>query len=93
MVVANFLLSPEAQARKQDVRVWGDPTVLDLKALSPEDAGRFEGLELGPATLPPTALGPVAARAAPELDGAARARLGRALRRLSAGRCCGWPRR
>jgi putative thiamine transport system substrate-binding protein len=27
-VVANFLLSPEAQARKADPKVWGDPTVL-----------------------------------------------------------------
>ena len=29
-VVANFLASPEAQARKADERYWGDPTVLDL---------------------------------------------------------------
>ncbi|MEK0085105.1 ABC transporter substrate-binding protein [Benzoatithermus flavus] len=58
MVVANFLLEPEAQARKQDVRVWGDPTVLDLAALSPADRVRFEGLALGPATLPPDRLGP-----------------------------------
>jgi len=57
MVVANFLLSPEAQARKQDVAVWGDPTVLDLAALSPEDRARFEELPLGPATLPPARLG------------------------------------
>jgi putative thiamine transport system substrate-binding protein len=27
-VVANFLLSPEAQGRKADIKVWGDPTVL-----------------------------------------------------------------
>lgn len=32
-VVANFLLSPEAQARKADVSVWGDPTVLDVNRL------------------------------------------------------------
>lgn len=32
-VVANFLLSPEAQVRKADVTVWGDPTVLDLNKL------------------------------------------------------------
>lgn len=28
-VVANFLLSPEAQARKADITVWGDGSVLD----------------------------------------------------------------
>jgi putative thiamine transport system substrate-binding protein len=32
-VVANFLLSPEAQARKADVAVWGDRSVLDLAKL------------------------------------------------------------
>ncbi len=32
-VVANFLLSPQAQARKADVAVWGDPTVLDVQRL------------------------------------------------------------
>lgn len=28
-VVANFLLSPDAQLRKADPAVWGDPSVLD----------------------------------------------------------------
>ncbi|OGB13499.1 MAG: hypothetical protein A2W72_19395 [Burkholderiales bacterium RIFCSPLOWO2_12_67_14] len=32
-VVANFLLSPEAQARKADVAIWGDRSVLDLAKL------------------------------------------------------------
>lgn len=32
-VVANFLLSPEAQQRKADPAVWGDPTVLDMSKL------------------------------------------------------------
>ena len=58
MVVANFLLSPEAQARKQDVAIWGDPTVLRLAALAPDERARFEALPRGPATLPPDALGP-----------------------------------
>ncbi len=40
-VVANFLLSPEAQARKADLKVWGDPTVLALSKLSPSDAKLF----------------------------------------------------
>ena len=40
-VVANFLLSPEAQARKADLKVWGDPTVLDLDKLTPAQRGQF----------------------------------------------------
>jgi putative thiamine transport system substrate-binding protein len=32
-VVANFLLSPEAQARKADISVWGDGSVLDTAKL------------------------------------------------------------
>ena len=42
-VTANFLLSPEAQARKADLGVWGDPTVLDLARLSPADKALFKG--------------------------------------------------
>jgi putative thiamine transport system substrate-binding protein len=42
-VTANFLLSAEAQARKADLKVWGDPTVLALGKLTPEDAARFAG--------------------------------------------------
>ncbi|MBZ8133912.1 ABC transporter substrate-binding protein [Afifella sp. IM 167] len=57
MVVANFLMSPEAQARKQDPDVWGDPTVLDVAALPEEERARFEALDLGIATLPPEELG------------------------------------
>ena len=41
-VVADFLLSPRAQAHKADVNVWGDPTVLAASALSSEDRARFE---------------------------------------------------
>jgi putative thiamine transport system substrate-binding protein len=59
LVVANFLLSPEAQAKKQDPEIWGDQTVLDLDALSPEDRARFENLPRGVATLPPEQLTPV----------------------------------
>ncbi len=32
-VVANFLLSPNAQLRKADPAVWGDPSVLDPQKL------------------------------------------------------------
>ncbi|MGH6898592.1 MAG: ABC transporter substrate-binding protein [Geminicoccaceae bacterium] len=59
MVVADFLMSPEAQAHKQDPRVWGDGTVLDLDALPPEHRARFDALPLGIATLPPDQLTPV----------------------------------
>jgi putative thiamine transport system substrate-binding protein len=59
MVVADFLMSPEAQAHKQDPRVWGDGTVLGLAALAPEDRARFDALPLGIATLPPDQLVPV----------------------------------
>lgn len=65
LVVANFLISPEAQAHKQDPAVWGDPTVLDVAALAPADRERFEKLELGVATLPPDELGPVLAEPHP----------------------------
>jgi putative thiamine transport system substrate-binding protein len=59
MVVADFLMAPEAQAEKQDPRVWGDGTVLDLDALAPEDRARFDALPLGVATLAPDELTPV----------------------------------
>ena len=57
MVVANFLLSPEAQLRKQDPTYWGDGTVLDLDALDPQDRAAFDALDLGIATLSPEELG------------------------------------
>lgn len=40
-VVANFLLSPAAQARKADIDVWGDPTVLDVARLPAAERARF----------------------------------------------------
>ena len=51
MVVANFLLSPEAQLHKQDPAVWGDFTVLDLDKLTAADRARFDALPRGEATL------------------------------------------
>lgn len=57
MVVANFLLSAEAQARKADENAWGDPTVLDINSLSAESRALFETLERGPATLAPDQFG------------------------------------
>ncbi len=40
-VVANFMLSPPAQARKADLKVWGDPTVLGMAKLAAGDAALF----------------------------------------------------
>ncbi|EPJ1646933.1 TPA: ABC transporter substrate-binding protein [Escherichia coli] len=50
-VVANFLLSPDAQLRKADPAVWGDPSVLDPQKL-PD--GQRESLQSRmPQDLPP----------------------------------------
>lgn len=46
-VLANFLLSPEAQARKADISVWGDPTVLAMDKLPAPERARF-GLKTAP---------------------------------------------
>ena len=58
MVVADFLLSPEAQARALDPEVLGYGTVLDMGKLSPEERAAFEAVDLGVATLSPDELGP-----------------------------------
>ena len=58
LVLANFLISPEAQAHKQDPEVWGDPTVLNVGKLAADDKARFDALDLGIATLAPEDLGP-----------------------------------
>jgi putative thiamine transport system substrate-binding protein len=40
-VLINFMLSPLAQARKADIRTWGDPTVLGVDRLPPADKVLF----------------------------------------------------
>jgi putative thiamine transport system substrate-binding protein len=55
MVVANFLLSAEAQARKADDAVWGDPTVLALDRVSAEQRRLFQSASRSPAKPPPHA--------------------------------------
>jgi putative spermidine/putrescine transport system substrate-binding protein len=52
MVVANFLLSPEAQLKKADPRVWGDFPAIDISRLQPVWQRRFAELPRGVATLP-----------------------------------------
>ncbi len=52
MVVANFLLSPEAQLSKNTPTNWGDFTALDMKRLESADREKFTNLDLGKATVP-----------------------------------------
>jgi putative thiamine transport system substrate-binding protein len=56
-VFANFLMSPEAQARKNDLKIWGDPTVLAVSKLSEADAKLFmASAAAGSVSLPGPAL-------------------------------------
>ena len=57
MVVANFLLSAEAQLRAQTPDILGYSTVLNMAALSEAEAAAFDALDLGVATLSPAELG------------------------------------
>ena len=57
LLVANFLLSPEAQAHKQNPEIWGDGTVLDLNKLSAAQKKLFDDLPRGIAALSPKELG------------------------------------
>lgn len=50
-VVANFLLSPKAQIKKQNPTTWGDLSVLSYQNLSPQDQAKFNALPRGIATL------------------------------------------
>lgn len=42
--VVNFLLSPQAQAKKQQLAVWGDDSVLDFSMLADNDKTLFNGV-------------------------------------------------
>jgi putative thiamine transport system substrate-binding protein len=65
MVVANFIMSAEAQARSQDPNLLGYGTVLNMDALVDEDRALFDALELGVATLSPAELGTAVAEPHP----------------------------
>ena len=56
MVLANFLLSPEAQAQKQSLDMWGDRSVLAISQLDDSDQMLFEQGERHPSALPVDAL-------------------------------------
>lgn len=51
MVFANFLMSAEAQARKANPNIWGDPTVLSMAKLDSNGVRQFNQLPKGVATL------------------------------------------
>lgn len=55
-VVANFLLSPEAQLKKADPKVWGDFPAIDTTRLPEAWQKRFAALPRGAATLPDAVL-------------------------------------
>ncbi|MEO8089917.1 MAG: ABC transporter substrate-binding protein [Gemmatimonadales bacterium] len=79
MVVANFLLSPEAQLEKQKAEVWADGTVLAPDRLPVEWAERFARLARDPRALPPDSL---AKYARPEVSPLYHERLAADWRRL-----------
>lgn len=64
MVVADFLMSPDAQLSKYRPANWGDLPALDVGRLPADMAQAFAAVDLGPATLPADVL---AAAAVPEI--------------------------
>lgn len=57
LLLADFLLSPEAQAHQMDPSLTGSPTVLALGRLSPADRKLFDDLPRSPAMLSDAELG------------------------------------
>jgi|TARA_A100001518_G_C1226778_1_gene77309 putative thiamine transport system substrate-binding protein len=57
LTVANFLLSPQAQAHKQDLGVWGDTTVLEMSLLDPDQREAFARDGRASDSLPPLSMG------------------------------------
>jgi putative spermidine/putrescine transport system substrate-binding protein len=64
MVLANFLLSPEAQLSKFQPKNWGDFPALDMRRLPEDWRNKFMAVDLGKATLSPAEL---AKHAVPEI--------------------------
>ena len=57
LMLANFLLSPEAQARKQDPSIWGGLSVVSIAKLNRSDRELFDRLKPGAASLSLSELG------------------------------------
>ena len=60
IVLANFLISPEAQLEKAKPDVWGVTTVLDLTSLPAEWRTQFENVPRHPSVVAPEELATVA---------------------------------
>ena len=60
MVLANFLISVDAQLSKYNPENWGDFPALDPDRLTPAQRSQFQSVDLGPATLGSDQLDPVA---------------------------------
>ena len=56
MLIADFLLSPEAQYEKNLPEVWGDPTALTLELLPPDWQEAFRDLPVHPSATSPAEL-------------------------------------
>jgi len=66
MLVADFLLSFEAQLRKANPDIWGDPTVLSFAKLSEQQKQAFDALPRGIASLSEAELSPALAEPHPD---------------------------
>ena len=64
-LVANFMLSIDAQAKKQQPHIWGDRTVLDLSLLSEHQAHLFTQPNPHPSSLISTVQSPALAEPHP----------------------------
>ncbi|MBU1247137.1 MAG: ABC transporter substrate-binding protein, partial [Proteobacteria bacterium] len=64
MVLANFLMSPEAQLSKLKPENWGDFPAIDLSRLDAAQGAEFEAVDLGAATI---SAGELAKYAVPEI--------------------------
>lgn len=64
LLLADFLISSEAQLSKYDPKNWGDFPALDLSRLGKRERADFDKVDLGPATLSPATL---AGAAVPEI--------------------------
>lgn len=51
MVVANFLISPEAQLQKANIEIWGDMPAINIQRLDSVWQAKFKNLPRGIATL------------------------------------------